>query len=103
METWKHGNMETWGWRHGGGDIETWKHGNMETWRHGDMDTWRHGDMDMEPANGNREPRRFSFVRSPFAHRANRSLSLALLLTKKQTENGINGLNEPNILAHLCS
>jgi hypothetical protein len=48
METWKHGNMETWGWRHGGGDIETWKHGNMETWRHGDgdMETWRHGDME---------------------------------------------------------
>ncbi len=40
METWKHGDMETWTW--------TWRHGNM------DMETWKHGhghediDMDMK-------------------------------------------------------
>ncbi len=29
IETWKHGNMETWT---GDIDIETWKHGGIETW-----------------------------------------------------------------------
>jgi hypothetical protein len=62
METWKHGDidtwrwrlgggdmdMETWRWRHGDGDMEmeTWNHRDMEPWRHGDMEAWRHGDME---------------------------------------------------------
>jgi hypothetical protein len=25
----------------------------METWKHGEMETWRDGDMDMETSNGN--------------------------------------------------
>ncbi len=83
-----------------GTDIETW-HENMdtETWRYG------HGDMDMvhtvelkyrgiltflttknQTENGKREPRQFSLIRLPFAHRANGSLSFVCLLTKKQME-----------------
>ncbi len=90
-------NMETWTWRHG--DMETWKHrdrhgdmktSRMETWRHGEKETWRHGprSMDMETTNGKWKwkPRRFSLTRLPFAYRANRSLSFACLLKKKQTE-----------------
>ncbi len=37
-ETWQHGEMETWAWRHGRGDMDL----ETLTWRHG------HGDMDME-------------------------------------------------------
>ncbi len=43
---WNSGNIWTWTWRHGDGDMETWRHGDMETWRHEDMETWRHGDME---------------------------------------------------------
>jgi hypothetical protein len=37
-------------------------------------------------SNGKRKPRRFSFIRLPFAHRANGSLSFIRLLAKNQTE-----------------
>ncbi len=43
METWRHGDMGTWGhgtWRHGDMDMDMAI--NMETW------TFRHGDRDME-------------------------------------------------------
>jgi hypothetical protein len=59
---WNSGNMETWTWRHGGGDIdmetwrwrhgdgvmeiEAWKHRGIKTWRNGDMETWRYEDME---------------------------------------------------------
>jgi hypothetical protein len=81
-------------------DIDM-RHGNVETWRHGQGEHG-YGDMDMESWNyckilgnsdfltkildGKRKPRRFSSVRSLFAHHANGSLSFAHLLTKKQTD-----------------
>ncbi len=100
METWKHGNMETWRnrdmgrhgdmetWKKRPGNIEIWKHGNinMETWKHDEMETWRHGHGYMETSNGKGKPRKFSLILLPFSHRANGSLSFVSLLTKKQTE-----------------
>jgi hypothetical protein len=45
METWGHGNIETWTWRHGDmgymETLETRRHGYMET-----LETWKHGDID---------------------------------------------------------
>ncbi len=56
METWNHGNMET--WKHWYierrrltwdlENMETWKlwdHGNFETWRLGDSETWKRGNV----------------------------------------------------------
>ncbi len=31
METWRHGDIETWRHTHGDMDMETWRHGDMET------------------------------------------------------------------------
>jgi hypothetical protein len=50
------GNVETWTWRHGEGNMETWKHGNMETWKRGDVKTQRHGHGDIKWKMGNRSP-----------------------------------------------
>jgi hypothetical protein len=87
----RHGNVET--WRHGQGkhgygdmDMESW------TWSHGHMESWNYckilGNSDFltKILDGKRKPRRFSSIRSLFAHHANGSLSFAHLLTKKQTE-----------------
>jgi hypothetical protein len=41
------GNMETWAWRHGHGDMETWRHGGMEM-EHEDMVTSRRGHRDIK-------------------------------------------------------
>jgi hypothetical protein len=62
--------------------------------------------MDMVISNGKRNPKQFSSIHLPFAHRANGSLSSASLLTKKQTKvirfaNGRDGLNRLHRLAHL--
>jgi hypothetical protein len=43
-------------WRHGNGAMETWKHGEIETWddmetwkkRPGSIEIWKHGDINME-------------------------------------------------------
>jgi hypothetical protein len=83
QEYWRGGQMEkstgvrkTW-------DTETWRHGHREM----DKETWTrrhgHGDMDMvTKPNGTRKIRRCSFIRLPFAHRANGSLTFVRLLTK---------------------
>jgi hypothetical protein len=68
--------------------LETWRHGDMQTWRprHEDIaiwKNWRHGDM--ETSNRNRKPRQFSLISLPLAYHANGSLSFISLLTKKQT------------------
>ncbi len=88
------GNVETWTWRHGDGDMETWRCRDIETWRHGDKVTWRHGDVEMwrrrviemETSNRKWKPSQFSLIRLPFAHCANRILSFVCLLLKKQIE-----------------
>jgi hypothetical protein len=86
MKRWRHGDMDTGhieAWRHGDGNLETWIHryGDMETWRNGDKVTSRDGDM--ETSKGKRTPRRFSLIRLPFAHCANRSFSFVRFLITK--------------------
>ncbi len=56
------------------------------------------GDIDIKRETENGSPGEFPYIRLPFAHRANGSLSFVCLLTKKQMQrlNGLNGL------AHLC-
>jgi hypothetical protein len=55
-------------------------------------------DLLFQIENGKRKPRRFSKIRFPFAHHANRSLSFILSLMEKTNESdlfadGLNGLN----------
>jgi hypothetical protein len=51
METWSHGDIDTGNMEkyiNINGDMETLRHGDMETWpwRHEDKETWRHGDIE---------------------------------------------------------
>jgi hypothetical protein len=76
-------NLETWRHGHRNMEMETLKHGDINTWRHGE---WRNRDMETWNGIGKLKPRRFSIIRWPLAHCANRSLSFVRLLMKKQTE-----------------
>ncbi len=128
MMKWRHGDNETWTWRHGAmqtwthGHMDTWRRGHMETWRHrhGDMDTetwaWRHGCGDMElkyrgilkffekiwwETEKGKPSRQFFLIRLPFACHANGNLPFLLWLAKKQTENIRSQTNQKNL--PICS